>query len=282
MKNFFLKLALMALLVVDTIAHAVEQALVSVGQRVELALFRWLLRSGQALTVTYYSDMQTTINGPASGLAPATRVRTTKLGGRLRLLESTIISPAATLLVGDKIVWGKLPLKSVLVGHLSKLIWTAGAASSTLTLGDNVVNARHLAATSITAAGSAVPTASEQVNTGTLTTVAGSNVAVVASSPGSYRVGNLLSGTGINAGTFITGISGSGIGALLTLSQNATASGTNTITSTGDGYEVSDDSNSVANGYGSATDDASLISVVAGAAAPANQVITLKAVYIQD
>jgi hypothetical protein len=66
------------------------------------------------------------------------------------------------------------------------------------------------------------------------------------------------------------------------LSAPATATGNQTITATGDGYEVNDDSNSVSNAFNSTTDDATLMSVIAGAAAPANQVITLKAFYVQD
>jgi hypothetical protein len=254
----------------------------ALGAELAQRLFALQVRTGAVSLVTYYSDVQTVINGPQSGLAPATRVKANKHGGRLRFMEAFFVVPAATLLVGDKLYWFKLPLKSRLVGHLSKLIFTAGTASSTANLGDNVVPARHLAATAINAAGSAVPIVSEQVNTGTATTVASSNIATIASSPGSFQVGSLITGTGIAANTVIAAISGSGIGALVQLSNNATASGTNTMTMTGGGYEVTDDSNSVANAFSSTTDDATLVSTIAGAAAPAGQVLTLKAAYVQD
>lgn len=282
MNNLILKTALFALLLLDGLAALFERCASAVAERAHLAITRAMVRTGQMAMVTYYSDTLTTINGPATGLAPATRVRVDKLGGRLRFLEAQFVVPAATLLVGDKIMWGKLPLRSRLVGHLSRLVFTAGAASSTLNLGDSIQAARHLAATSITSAGSAVPTASEQVVTGTATTVAGSNVIQPTASYGAFQLGNLIAGTGIASNTVITGISGLGAGMLVSLSNAATASGSATMTMTGDGYQVTDDSNSVANAFGSTTDDATLVSVCAGAAAPAGQVITLKAVYVQD
>jgi ABC-type thiamine transport system ATPase subunit len=54
------------------------------------------------------------------------------------------------------------------------------------------------------------------------------------------------------------------------------------MTLIGDGYQTTDDSAAVANGYASSTDDSTLLSVVAGAALPAGQVVTLKGVYVQD
>jgi len=282
MKTFILKTALLFLLVADTLVSFIERGLYALGERTYQGLTRLMVRTGQMATVIYYSDLLTTINGPATGLAPATRVRVDKLGGRLRFMESQFIVPVATLLIGDKIMWGKLPLRSRLVGHLSRLVFTVGTASSTLNLGDAIQPARHMAATSIAAAGSAVPTASEQVVTGTATTVAGSNVIYPTASFGAFQFGNLIAGTGIAANTVITGISGLGPGMSVSLSNAATAAGTNTMTMTGDGYQVTDDSNSVANAFGSTTDDATLVSVCAGAVAPAGQVITFKGVYVQD
>jgi hypothetical protein len=61
--------------------------------------------------------------------------------------------------VGEKIYWGQLPLGARVLGHLGLLSFAAGAASSTLNLGDNASAARHLAATAVNAAGSAVPSA---------------------------------------------------------------------------------------------------------------------------
>lgn len=227
---------------------------------------------------TYYSDVQSVNNGPAFGQPLATRTKANRFGGRLRYLEAFYVVPAATLAIGDKIYWGKLPVKAKIVGHLSKLTFTAGTASSTVTLGDNIVNARHLAATAVNAAGTAIPTASEQVNTAVATTVTGSNVITATASFGSFQPGNLITGTGIPANTVITGISGVSI----TLSNAATASGSVAVTTTGDAYETQDDSNSVGNAFGSATDDCSLVSVVAGAVLAAGQVLTLKVAYVTD
>lgn len=159
-----------------------------------------------------YSTEQTTINGPASGNAPATRVKANRIGGRQRIFRATY-TVAGTVAVGDKIVWGKLPVKSAIIGFLSQLRWSTGAASSTLNLGDNVSAARHLAATAVTTAGLATPNVAE------------TNGAI---------------------------------------------------------FETSDDSNSVANGFTSATDDCTLISTVAGATLQAGQVITLTITYVQD
>ena len=159
-----------------------------------------------------YSDIQTINNGPAYGNAPATRVKVNRLNGRVRWFEATY-TVAGTVAIGDKIVWGQLPVGARVLGHLSKLYWATGAASSTLNLGDNVTAARHLAATAVTTAGSAVPEA-------------------------------------------------------------AAASGAQ--------FEVTDASNNVGNNFGSTTDNATLISTVAGAALQVGQVITLKVAYVTD
>lgn len=102
----------------------------------------------------------TTVAGPAFGNSPATRVRANKMHGSLRIFEATITTPAS-MVIGDKIFWGSLPLRSRVMGHLSRLRWAAGSASSTLNLGDGASAARHLAATAITTAGTATPDAAE-------------------------------------------------------------------------------------------------------------------------
>lgn len=231
---------------------------------------------------TFYADNQSIINAQGQGVLSATRVKVTKLQGKLRLLEAVFINNVGAA-IGDKIVWGKLPLKSRLLGHLSKIYFDAGAASSTLNLGDSIVAARHLAATSVASAGSAVPEASANVNTATANTTSGSATIQIASSPGAFQVGNKIVGTGIPTGATIVSVESAKVGSNVVISAAATATGTGvTMTVTGDGYEVTDDSNSVANSFGSTTDDATLISTVAGAALGANQVITLKAVYVQE
>lgn len=111
--------------------------------------------------VLNYSDLATSINGPAYGQPLVNRVKANKFNGRIRFFEATFTAPASGVLpaIGDKIVWGKLPTKARVIGHLSKLYWSTGTASCTLNLGDNVSAARHLAATAITTAGGAVPEA---------------------------------------------------------------------------------------------------------------------------
>lgn len=106
---------------------------------------------------TFYSTEQTTINGPQFGNAPATRVKANRQGGRIRLFEASYTVPVGGLAIGDKIVWGKLPVRARVIGNLGLVSFSAGTASSTLNLGDNASAARHLAATAINAAGSAVP-----------------------------------------------------------------------------------------------------------------------------
>jgi hypothetical protein len=107
---------------------------------------------------TVYSTEQTTLNGPAFGNGPATRVKANKQGGRIRFFEAQYTVPASPPAIADKIVWGKLPVKARVIGHLSQLNWgTGNASSSTLNLGDNVSAARHLAATAVTTAGTATP-----------------------------------------------------------------------------------------------------------------------------
>lgn len=85
--------------------------------------------------------------------------------GKVRYWFSTI-TVAAGNAVADVIQWGTLPNGSRVLGHLSKLYFAAGAASSTLNLGDAATPARYLAATSVTAAGSAVPEAANASGAG--------------------------------------------------------------------------------------------------------------------
>lgn len=78
--------------------------------------------------------------------------------GKVRMMVSTI-TVAAGSAIADVIQWGTLPYGSRVLGHLSKLYFAAGTASSTLNLGDAATAARYLAATSVASAGSAVPEA---------------------------------------------------------------------------------------------------------------------------
>jgi hypothetical protein len=232
---------------------------------------------------TFYADIPTIVNGPAFGQPLANRLRANKLNGRIRHFEATYIAPAAGTApaIGDKIYWGKLPLGARIIGHLSRLYWDTGTASCTMNLGDNVVAARHLAATAVTTTGSATPEVSALVNTGTGTTVIGSNQVTALVSLGSFQVGFKITGTGIPAGTTILGVDP--VSKSLTLSAVATAAGTTVaLTTAGGGYVATDDTNSVSNAYASTTDDATLVSTVAGAQVANNQAFVLKIAYVMD
>ena len=91
---------------------------------------------------------------------PPVRSKVNRLHGRIRIFEATVTIPAVGMpLIGETITWGDLPKGCRPLGHLGKLYFAAGAVSQTLTLGDGVNTSRHLAATSVTAAGSAIPEA---------------------------------------------------------------------------------------------------------------------------
>jgi len=89
---------------------------------------------------------------------PPVKSKVNRSHGRVRLFEATV-TPAVAVAIGETITWGSLPKGARVLGHLSKLYFSAGTASSTLNLGDAASAARHLAATAINAAGSAVPEA---------------------------------------------------------------------------------------------------------------------------
>lgn len=230
-----------------------------------------------------YADLPAVINGPQFGQPLANRIKANKFAGRIRFFEATYTAPAsgAAPAIGDKIIWGKLPTKARILGHLSKLYWTTGTASCTLNLGDNIVAARHLAATAITTAGGAVPEASAITQSAAADVTINSTSLTNCKSMGAYQIGANITGTGIPTGTTITAIDYNS----KTVTISAAATATNaavTITVNGGSYETQDDSNSVANGFGSATDDCTLVSTVAGAQIANNQVLTLKVAYVQD
>lgn len=96
--------------------------------------------------------------GFATNPVPTNKPDVTELHSRIRYFVSTITVPAGTA-IADTITWMTLPLGARFLGHLSKMYFAAGAASSTLNLGDSVTPARYLAATAVNAAGNAVPEA---------------------------------------------------------------------------------------------------------------------------
>lgn len=234
----------------------------------------------------FYSDAQTIINGPAFGQPLQNKVKANRLNARIRYAEFSYVAPqTGTPQIADKIVFGKLPVKSRIVGHLSQLRWTTGTASSTLSIGDNGFPARHLAATAITTAGTAAVDAAAIAPTATANTVSGSNVLSNIAGLGAFQIGDILSGTGIATGATVTAIQQGSSQATSTviMSLNATATGTSvTVTSTGSSYEFIEESNSLGNLFTSTTDDCTLVGTVAGAAIAAGQAILLKVAYTQD
>lgn len=91
----------------------------------------------------------------ARAALPQQLVKPNLQGADIQILVSTFTVPAGGTAIGDKISWGLLPFGSRLMPG-TKLYFGAGAASSTLNLGDPVSQARYMAATSVAAAGSAV------------------------------------------------------------------------------------------------------------------------------
>lgn len=101
-------------------------------------------------------------NAAALVATPPTKVKVNKQHGRIRLFEASYVVPATGgPVVADTITWGTLPVGARVLGHLGQLSFGGGAASSTLTVGDAASPARHLAATSVAAAGRAVPNAAD-------------------------------------------------------------------------------------------------------------------------
>ncbi|NWA03725.1 hypothetical protein [Pseudomonas gingeri] len=86
---------------------------------------------------------------------PQTLTKPNLQGGDVQVFISTYTVPATGGPgIGEYISWGFLPFGSRLL-PTTKLYFAAGAASSTITLGDPVSTARYLAATAVTTAGSA-------------------------------------------------------------------------------------------------------------------------------
>jgi hypothetical protein len=128
---------------------------------------------------------------------PPVRSKVNRLGGRVRWFEATYTQPALGN-IGDVIEWGDLPLGARTIGHLSQLNFAAGTASSTLTVGDAASANRHLAATSVAAAGVAVPQAANasgaQFETSDASETATNNT----------RLTSTVAGAGLAAGQVLT------------------------------------------------------------------------------
>ena len=138
-------------------------------------------------------------NAASQATVPPTRIKVNKQHGRVRFFESTYTAPATGMpAIADTITWGDLPLGARVVGHLSQLRFGAGTAGSTLNLGDAASAARHLAATSIAAAGAAVPEAAA-VNGGTFETSDSSTAAT-----NNCKLISTIAGAGLAANQVVT------------------------------------------------------------------------------
>lgn len=93
-----------------------------------------------------------------SAQTPGNRLESYDMGGKIRMATLKYTAPATGMpQVADVLVWiPNLPKGARIIPHMTKLYWSAGTASSTLTLGDSATANRYLTATAITSAGSAV------------------------------------------------------------------------------------------------------------------------------
>lgn len=231
----------------------------------------------------FQADLQTTLSGPNFGTPLVNRTKSNRQGGRVRYFEAIYRAPASGALpaIADRIVWGKLPTKARVIGHLSKLYWTTGTAACTLNLGDQFLPAKHLAATAITTAGGVVPEASAITTTALADVTINSAVVTLVRGIGAFTPGALVTGTGIPTATSVVSVDYQARS--VTLSANATATNAGvTLTVSGGSYETQNDSSNATNSFASVLDDCTLISVVAGAQIANNQVLVCKIAYVND
>ncbi len=218
--------------------------------------------------------------------APVLKSRTEQNQGRIRMWESLYQAPASGTApaIADKIIWGQMPIGAFMLTHLARLDFNTGTASCTINLGDSCVAAKHLAATAINATGSATPSVASFIKTATMTTLSGSFQLTNVLGIGVATVGDLITGTGIPAASYVTAVDVAN--RVVTFSNlagtAATASASVTVTCTGHPYRAMDNSANADNSYVSTTDDATLISVVAGAQVANNQMIRLIMPYVMD
>ncbi|WPE28062.1 hypothetical protein PshuTeo1_37970 [Pseudomonas hunanensis] len=130
---------------------------------------------------------------------PQTLTKPNLQGGDIQVFVSTYTVPASGGPgIGEYISWGFLPFGARLM-PTTKLYFAAGAASSTLNLGDPVTPARYLAATSVASAGSAV--AEAQFANGALFDVA---VVKPGDATDQSELRSVVAGAALQAGQVIT------------------------------------------------------------------------------
>ncbi|MFY1029144.1 hypothetical protein [Pseudomonas asiatica] len=130
---------------------------------------------------------------------PQTLTKPNLQGGDIQVFVSTYTVPASGGPgIGEYISWGFLPFGARLM-PTTKLYFAAGAASSTLNLGDPVTPARYLAATAVTSAGSAV--AEAQFANGALFDVA---IVKPGDATDQSELRSVVAGAALQAGQVIT------------------------------------------------------------------------------
>ena len=130
---------------------------------------------------------------------PQTLTKPNLQGGDVQVFISTYTVPASGGPgIGEYISWGFLPFNARLL-PTTKIYCSVGAASSTLNLGDPVVPARYLAATSVATAGSA--TAEAQYANGALFDV---TVVAPGQATDQSELRSVVAGAALQAGQVIT------------------------------------------------------------------------------
>lgn len=143
-------------------------------------------------------------NGNASLAAaraslPQSLVKGNQQDGEARAFVSTYTVPATGgPIVGEYISWGFLPLGARLLPG-AKIYFSAGAASSTINLGDPASAARYMAATAVTAAGNA--TAEAQFASGGLAEV---DVVAPGQATDKSELRSTVAGAALQAGQVLT------------------------------------------------------------------------------
>lgn len=213
---------------------------------------------------------------------PRAKSRSDLQHGRLRMFQSTFRNPAAAGAgIADRVIWGTLPVGARLMTHLAQVIYNAGTSSCTINLGDNILPARHMAATSITSLGVTVPSVATHVKVCVTDITTGSPVLTNVLGIGCFTPGDLVVGTGIPLGSYVVDVDAQK--RTVTISANATATTSSLATTvTGGAFRTSRASANPGNNFTDAYDDCTLISVVAGAIIAVNQVITVRMPYVMD
>ena len=129
---------------------------------------------------------------------PQTLVKPNLQGADIQVFISTYTVPAGGQAIGDIISWGFLPLGARLMPG-TRFYFSAGTASTTINLGDPVVPARYMAATSVAAAGNA--TADAQFTNGALAEV---TVTKPGDATDTSEIRSVVAGAALLAGQVIT------------------------------------------------------------------------------